>query len=263
MADEPSKHPVALITGASGGIGEALAYKVGGDGYKLVLVARNSEALNRVAGVIATKLDIETVAIPMDLTEPRAAAQLDIELRKRDLVPDLVINNAGFGLRGAAADLDHDAQINMIDLNVRTLTELSLRHASQMKQRGKGGIINISSTAGYIPGPHMAVYYATKAYVSSFTEALGVEMKRYGVQVTSVVPGVTATDFQTRAGMEEALLVKAAPSMTAEQVAEIAYTGFKKRKRVVITGGLNRLVAYMFRVMPRRLLLPILSRMQG
>ena len=263
MADGPSTRPIALITGASGGIGEALAYKVGGDGYKLVLVARNSEELNRVAGVIATKLDIPTVAIPLDLTEPRAAATLEYELSKRDLVPDLLINNAGFGLRGAATALDHDAQINMIDLNIRTLTELTLRHARDMKRRGKGGIINVSSTAGYIPGPHMAVYYATKAYVSSFTEALAVEMKPHGVQITSVVPGVTKTDFQRRAGLEEALLVKAAPSMSAEQVAEIAYSGFKKRKNVVITGGLNWLAAHMFRILPRRLLLPILSRMQG
>ncbi|MGI9415043.1 MAG: SDR family NAD(P)-dependent oxidoreductase [Hyphomicrobiales bacterium] len=263
MAEQPTTRPVALITGASGGIGEALAYKVGGDGYRLVLVARNSEELNRVAGVIATKLDIPTLALPIDLSQADAIDTLDSELEKRGLVPDLVINNAGFGLRGAAAALDHDSQMNMIDLNIRALTELSLRCARAMKQRGHGGIINISSTAAYIPGPHMAVYYATKAFVSSFTEALAVELKPHGVQVTSVVPGVTKTDFQRRAGLEDALLVKAAPSMSPEQVAEIGYAGFKKGKKVVITGGLNWLTAHLFRVMPRRLLLPVLNRMQG
>ena len=157
------------------------------DGYRLVLVARSNEELNRVAGVIATKLDVETVAIPRDLAKPNAADELDAELSRRRLSPDILVNNAGYGLRGEATELSVSEQLEMIDLNIRTLTELSLRCGTSMKQRGGGGIINVSSTASLTcPARNMAVYYATKAFVSSFTEALSVELKPFGVQVTAV-----------------------------------------------------------------------------
>ena len=234
MATEPARKPVALITGASGGIGEAFAYELAHDGYRLVLVARSNEELNRVAGVIASKLDVETVAIPRDLAKPNAADQLDAELRRRRLSPDILVNNAGYGLRGEATELSVSDQLEMIDLNIRTLTELSLRCGTSMKQRGGGGIINISSTASFMPGPHMAVYYATKAFVSSFTEALSVELKPFGVQVTGVAPGPTETDFQRRADLEDSLLMKTQSIMSAEEVARIGYAGFKKGRRMVI-----------------------------
>lgn len=263
MATGPVRQPVALITGASGGIGEAFAYELARDGYRLVLVARGNKELNRVAGIITTKFDVPTVAIPRDLAGADAADELDAELAKRRLSPDIVVNNAGYGLRGEAADLDIDQQLNMIDLNIRTLVELSLRCGRSMKQRGRGGIINVSSTAAYMPGPNMAVYYATKAFVSSFSEALAVEMAPHGIKVTAVVPGITDTDFQRRAGLEAALLVKAAPAMSAEEVARIGYAGFKKGRRVVITGTQNKLLAHTARFIPRALLLPIVKRLQA
>lgn len=263
MAEGPERPPVALITGASGGIGEAFAYELARDGYHLVLVARSNEELNRVAGVIATKLDVETIAIPRDLAQPNAADKLDSELRRRRLSPDILVNNAGYGLRGEASELDLREQLEMIDLNMRTLAELSLRCGRSMKQRGGGGIINISSTAAYMPGPNMAVYYATKAFVSSFTEALSAELKPHGVQVTAVVPGPTATDFQQRADLEDTLLLKAQPVMSAEDVAHIGYAGFKKGRRVVITGFANKFLAHSSKFVPRAILLPLIKRLQA
>jgi hypothetical protein len=263
MAEGPAKQPVALITGASGGIGEAFAYELARDGHRLVLVARSDEELNRVAGVIATKLDVETIAIPRDLAKPHAADQLDAELRRRRLSPDVLVNNAGYGLRGEATELDVREQLEMIDLNIRTLTELTLRCATSMKQRGGGGIINVSSTAAFMPGPNMAVYYATKAFVSSFTEALAVELKPHGVQVTSVAPGPTATDFQRRADLDDTLLLKTQAVMSAEDVARIGYAGFKKGRRSVITGIPNKFLAHAARFIPRAILLPLIRRLQS
>lgn len=263
MAGEPAHRPVALITGASGGIGEAFAYELARDGYRLVLVARSNDELNRVAGVIATKLDVETVAIPRDLAKPLAADQLDGELRRRRLSPDVLVNNAGYGLRGEAVELDVREQLEMIDLNVRNLVELSLRCGRSMKQRGGGGIINVSSTAAYMPGPNMAVYYATKAFVSSFSEALSVELKPHGVQVTSVAPGPTSTDFAVRADLENSLLLKTQHVMSAEDVARIGYAGFKKGRRAVVTGLSNKFLAHSARFVPRRILLPVIERLQS
>lgn len=263
MAGEPSKRPVALITGASGGIGEAFAYELARDGYRLVLVARSNEELNRVAGVIATKLDVETVALPKDLSKPHAADQLDGELRRRRLSPEVLVNNAGYGLRGEAVELDVAEQLEMIDLNVRALTELSLRCGRSMKQRGRGGIINIASTAAFMPGPNMAVYYASKAFVSSFTEALSVELRPHGVQVTSVAPGPTSTDFEARADLEDSLLFKAQHVMSAEDVARIGYAAFKKGRRAVVIGVPNKIVAHSARFTPRAVLLRIVERLQS
>lgn len=264
MTEGPARRPVALITGASGGIGEAFAYELARDGHRLVLVARSEEELNRVAGVIATKLDVETVAIPRDLAKPNAADELDTELRRRRLSPDVLVNNAGYGLRGEAVELDVHEQLEMIDLNIRALTELSLRCARSMKQRGGGGgIINVSSTAAYMPGPNMAVYYATKAFVGSFTEALSVELAPHRVQVTSVSPGPTATNFQYRADMDDTLLLKTQAIMSAEDVARIGYAGFKKGRRSVITGFPNKFVAHASRFVPRAVLLPIIKRLQS
>ena len=263
MAEGPGKQPVALITGASGGIGEAFAYELARDGHRLVLVSRSEEELNRVAGVIATKLDVETVAIPRDLAKPNAADELDAELRRRRLSPDILVNNAGYGLRGEAVELDVLEQLEMIDLNIRALTELTLRCGRSMKQRGGGGIINVSSTAGYMPGPNMAVYYATKAFVGSFTEALSVELAPHKVQVTSVSPGPTATNFQSRADLDDSLLLKTQAVMSAEDVARIGYAGFKKGRRSVITGMPNKFLAHASRFVPRAVLLPVIKRLQS
>ncbi len=261
MQQQDDTFPTAVVTGASSGIGEALAHELAQDGYRLVLVARTSDELNRVAGVIATKYDVPTIAIPKDLSTPSSGAELAAELKRRELEPDLLVNNAGFGVMGEAASLDLEEQLEIIDLNVRTLTELSIRCARTMRRRGRGGIMNVSSVAGTLPGPNMAVYYASKAYITSFTEALAVELRPYGVTVTAVVPGVTKTDFHRRARMEHARLLKSTPAMTAEQVARIAYTGHRKGKRVVVTGAYNHFSSWCSWLIPNAILLPIVRKL--
>ena len=201
MTEYTSKLPNAIITGASSGIGEAFAYLLAGEGYRPVLIARRQAELQRVAGAIADTYNVDALVVPKDLSTAGAAKELQAELDDRGVYPDLLVNNAGFGLMGKAALLDHDEQIEMINLNVRTLTELSLRYGDVMRQNGRGGIINVTSVAGTLPGPNMAVYYATKAYILSFSEALSVELRSSGVQVTAVLPGVTRTGFHRRAGM--------------------------------------------------------------
>jgi hypothetical protein len=261
MNEQTAGRPVAVITGASGGIGEAFAYELARDGYRLVLIARDNEELNRVAGVITSKLDVPTIAIPQDLCETDAAATIFAELQRRDIVPDILVNNAGFGIMGAATERDLAEQLSMIDLNVRTTTELSLRFGRQMRSRGRGGIINVSSVAGYLPGPKMAIYYATKAYITSFTEALAHELRPFGVMVTVVCPGITRTDFQRRAGLENTLLMKSSPPMTPEQVARIGYAGHKKGRRRVITGAHNYFTAFSSIVMPNSILMAVINRL--
>lgn len=259
MAPTAQSERIAVITGGSGGIGEAFAYELARDGYQLVLISRDADELSRVAGTITTKLDASAIAIPKDLTDPDTAEHIESELTRRNIVPDVLVNNAGFGLQGNATDLDMDEQLAIIDLNVRATTELSVRYGAMMKRRGHGGIINVSSVAGFLPGPRMAVYFASKAYVTSFTEAFHYEMKPFGVTVTCVCPGVTKTDFQQRAGMDESKMSKTSAPMTPEQVAKLGYAGFKKGKRIVMTGLQNQISAYSSHHLPNAILLPVVN----
>ncbi len=258
-----SDRKVALVTGASGGIGEAFARKLAADGYALVLVARSDGELNRVAGQVTAEHDLPVAALPIDLTRSDAADEVEKEFRRRNIVPEIVVNNAGFGLNGPVADLGRERQIDIVDLNIRALTDLSLRFLPTMRERGRGGIINIASTAAYLPGPYMAVYYASKAYVLSFSEALATELKGSGINVTTVCPGPTATGFQAEAGMEKAALVKLFPMMSAEEVADLGYAGFQSGKRVVIPGVMNRIIAATAPMIPNGLMLPIVRMLQG
>ena len=258
-----SNRKVALVTGASGGIGEAFARKLAADGYALVLVARSDGELNRVAGLVTAEHDLPVATVPIDLTAPGAADEVEKEFERRNITPEIVVNNAGFGLNGPVTDLGRQRQIDMVDLNIRMLTDFSLRFIPAMRERGRGGIINIASTAAYMPGPFMAVYYASKAYVLSFSEALATELKGTGITVTTVCPGPTATGFQSAAGMEKAALVKLFPMMSAEEVAELGYEGFRKGKRVVIPGSMNRIIAAITPIIPNRIILPLVRMLQG
>ena len=252
---------IAVVTGASSGIGESFAHEVARDGYTPVLVARRNQELQRVAETIAACLGCSPVVVPIDLSERNAGFELEAELNSRDIVPDLLINNAGFGLMGPATSLSISEQLAMINLNVRTLTALSLRYGSVMRSRGSGGIINVSSVGGALPGPNMAVYYATKSYILSFTEALSAELRPFGVRVTAVVPGVTRTGFHRRAGMEDSLLMRSAVPMTAEEVARIGYTGHLSGRRVVVAGGFNKFAMFCTRFVPHAVLLPVTARL--
>jgi uncharacterized protein len=253
-----STEPVCLITGASTGIGAALAWQFAKGGHALVLTARRQAQLEALAGAIAAAGYAAPVVIGADLATHAGIDGLAAALNERGLEPAIVVNNAGFGLFGEAAELDRERQLAMIDLNARTLTELSLRWLPAIKRR-KGGILNVASIAGYLPGPGMAVYHATKAYVLSFTEALHQELAGDGVRVCALCPGPVETEFFGRAGVPEDYF-PAAFARRAEQVAREGYRGFMAGRRVVIPGTPNRIMPWLTRLLPRALVLAMAAR---
>jgi uncharacterized protein len=250
--------PVCLITGASSGIGAALAWQFARTGHALVLTARREAQLTRLADAIAAQGHARPVAIAADLATPTGVEGLAEELAARGLEPTIVVNNAGFGLLGEAALLDRDRQLTMIDLNVRALTDLSLRWLDGIKRR-RGGILNVASIAGFLPGPGMAVYHATKAYVLSFSEALHAELENDGVRVTALCPGPVATEFFAQAGIPDGYF-PASFARTAKQVARAGYDGFMAGRRVVVPGTPNRIATWFARLLPRRLVLTLTAR---
>lgn len=251
-------HKFALITGASGGIGEAFGHVLASDGYGLVLVARRDQELHRVMGVISAKNQVPVHALVLDLNEKGATESLAFELAARNVVPSIVVNNAGFGLIGLSAELALEEQLQMIDLNARVLTDLTLRYLPDMIASKSGGVINVASVAGFMPGPMMAVYFATKNYVLSFGDALAAELKGTGVTITTVCPGTVKTGFQARSGQNERNSTK-----SAFDVASLGWAGFKAKRRVVIPGFLNLVVAYGLRIVPRRIALPFIKHVVG
>lgn len=200
--------------------------------------------------------------LPLDLGEAASGAAVADTLAARALHCDVLVNNAGFGLRGAAAVLDRAEQLAMIDLNVRALTDLAYRFLPGMIDRRRGGIINVGSTAGYQPGPYMATYYATKAFVRSLSLALGEEGRAAGVTVTCLAPGPVDTAFFDRAGANRARLFKLLPKLTAEDVAAAGWRGFRQGRREVVPGLYNRLFAWFAPHLPAGLILPLLGRLQ-
>lgn len=245
--------PICLITGASAGIGAALAWQFARAGHALALTARREDRLAALANEIAAEGLPRPVIIAADLAEPEGTARLAEDLNVRGLEPAIVVNNAGFGLRGEAAALDPTRQLAMIDLNVRALTDLSLRWLDEVR-RHKGGILNVASVAGFLPGPGMAVYHATKAYVLAFTEALHEELRTEGVKVCVLCPGPVETEFFARAGVDEpgfpAFFLR-----SAERVAREGYEGLVAGHRVVVPGKPNRVVTLTARLLPRTLML--------
>jgi len=254
------KRPVTLITGASAGIGAALAHEFAAHGHELVLVARREQTLDALADAIAGKGAARPTVLPADLRRDDAAQAIAAGLERRGVEPDVVVNNAGFGLVGMADTLDRAEQLAMIDVNARVLTELSLAFIASLERR-RGGILNVASIAAFMPGPGMAVYYASKAYVLSFSEALHRELKPKGVRVTALCPGPVPTEFQARAGMRDDAL-PGFLTRSAEQVASDGYRGLMHGRRVVIPGAANRAVTMALRLAPRGLLLDLIARQQ-
>ena len=246
--------PITLITGASAGIGAALARVFGAHGHRLVLVARRQAPMEQLAAEIAAAGGRTAEVLSIDLTQPDATARIAAALAQRGLEPQYVVNNAGFGLVGAAAQRDRGEQLAMIDLNIRSLTDLSLAWVESL-ERHRGGILNVASVAAFLPGPRMAIYYASKAYVLSFSEALHHELKPRGVRVTTLCPGPVPTEFQTRAGINRGVVGPAPLTLSAERVAEAGYRGLMRGRRVVIPGLGNKLVANLVRGLPRGLVM--------
>jgi len=254
-----SVRPVTLITGASAGIGWALAEIFAQHGHELVLVARRTAELDRLADKIAASGALRPGVLGLDLAQPGIGDRIAAELSAHGLAPRYVVNNAGFGLIGPAVELDRTEQLAMIDLNVRTLTDLTLAFIPSLEEH-RGGILNVASVAGFLSGPGMAVYYATKAYVLSFSEALHAELKGRGVRVTVLCPGPVPTEFQARAG-----IMRRPSSMDrgAEEVARAGYDGLMRGRRLVVPGWQNRFITRIPRLLPRGLMLELVGRSQS
>lgn len=255
---------ITLITGASAGIGAELARVFAAHGHELVLVARREDRLVALADEIASGGRSRPTVLALDLERQDAVSQIAAELAARGLEPANVVNNAGFGLAGGAAALDRSEQLAMIDLNVRVLTEMSLSFVDSLA-RHRGGILNVASVAAFLPGPGMAVYHASKAYVLSFTEALHGELADRGIRVTALCPGPVATEFQARAGSRpDGTVERVILALPAQRVAEIGYRGFMRGERVVIAGTGNRIAVFFLRITPKALLLSVMKdRMLG
>lgn len=251
-----SQRPLALLTGASAGIGAAFAEVMAADGYDLMLVARRADRLE----ALAARLPTESILVPLDIAAPGAADLLWDKAGKRHV--DVLVNNAGFGASGPFATNDGERQVGMVDTNIRALVDLSHRFLPAMVAAGRGGIINLASTAAYQPGPRMAVYYASKAFVLSFSEALWEEVRHDGVTVTAVCPGPTRSEFGAVSGMDGVRVFRLATKMTAESVAHAGWRAFKAGKRVTVTGLQNKFTMAASSIVPNRILLPIVRRLQ-
>jgi uncharacterized protein len=244
---------LALVTGASGGIGLELSRLLARDGHDLVIVAQQVERLDRAARELRS-YGVRVVEMATDLSHPDAPVQIAAELGRQALMADVLVNNAGFGLQGQFVAIDLEEQLRMVDLNVRAVTHLTGLLLPGMVERRRGHVLNVASTAAFQPGPLMAVYYATKAYVLSFSEALANETANTGVTVTALCPGPTATSFEKRAGLEGRLLFRG-PVMDAAVVARQGYLGMQRGDRVVVPGLRNRLSRELVRFSPRGLVL--------
>jgi len=253
----------ALVTGASAGIGVDLAECFASDGYNVILAARTESALRDVADRLAKIHAITATPIPADLAAIGGGQRLADEITKRGLSVDVVVNNAGYGMAGAFNGSDAAEQLGMIDLNDRALVELTHVYWPAMMANGRGGVLNVASTAAFQPGPLMAIYYASKAFVLSFSEALWEEARGTGVKVSCLCPGPTVSKFRERAGTGKTRLSKAGTPMPTMIVARMGYDAWQANQRVAVTGFRNRFTASLVPFLPRRVLLRIVRNLQS
>ena len=239
-----------LITGASSGIGRAFAHLFARDGYRVVLTARHATTLETLRSELVAMYKAEAHDNSVDRATVGGADLLHAQLLHDRLSVDVVVNNAGFGMQGPFVELPLERQLQMMTLNMTSLVALTRLLTPSMVQRRHGGVINVASTAGFQPGPLMAVYYATKAFVVSFTEAISDELKDSGVVVTCLAPGPTSTGFAAEAGVTHARLFQG-DVMSAEEVARIGYDGWQHGKSLVIAGAQNRRRYWLVRILPR------------
>jgi short-subunit dehydrogenase len=251
---------VTLITGASSGIGAELARVFASKGHRLALVARRADRLETLAGEIAAAGGARPIIIPCDLEAPDGGDKIAAALAAEGVEVEYVVNNAGFGKFGRAIKIDRAEQLGIIAVNIRALTDLSLRFSDQLV-RNRGGILNVGSIAGFLPGPGMAVYYASKAYVLSFTEALHEELGPLGVRVTALCPGPVPSEFQARAGFRpgfDSMVL----NISAANVALAGYRGLMANKRAVMPGFGIKAVPVLLRLFPRGFVLAAVGKLQ-
>ncbi len=253
--------PLALVTGASGGIGEALAFEFARHGYDIALAARSADRLADVAARLAGE-GAKTHVLPVDLAVPDGAKKLLKAVDDLHLEVDVLVNNAGFGDMDPVAEADCGRLVSMVDLNIRSLTELTCALLPEMTARRRGGVINVASTAAFMPGPNMAVYYASKAYVLSFTQALYTELKDTGVTACALCPGPVKSGFQDAAAMKGSLLLKLSPMMTPTKVASAGYRAFAKGKRETIPGLSNKMMVVSAQLSPKAMIMALVKRLQ-
>lgn len=237
MKKQELQNKNVLITGASSGIGYELSKVFADNGYNLILIARNYKRLEEIKKEVLEKFKVKVKVIQKDLSVTSSALEIFNELKKENIDIDILVNNAGAGYVGLFNDINYKKDIDIINLNISTLTILTKLFSNHMIKRGYGKILNVASTGAYQPGPYTAVYYATKAYVLSLSEALTIELKEYGINVSTLCPGSTKTGFSKRAGKEDINV-----AMSAEKVAKIAYRGLLKNKRIIVP-GFNNLIA--------------------
>jgi uncharacterized protein len=254
--------PIALITGASTGLGREFARLCARDGYDVALIARSLQQLEALAAEIQRNTNRATRVIEKDLSIPDAAREVFDELTSAGLQIELLINNAGFGLVGRFWELNEEEQMQMIQLNVGALTHLTRLFLPGFVQRRRGYVLNVASTAAFQPGPLMAVYYATKAYVVSFSEALHNEVRDRGVKVTALCPGPTKTQFDKRAGGTNTKLFNGKNVMDAGSVAQIGLLAMRAGKPLVIAGRINTVMAFLTRFAPRQFAASMARRFQ-
>lgn len=251
---------MVLVTGASRGIGRALALEFASHGHDLILSARNEAELNELAAAIRRQHGVHAHVYPADLVQPDAPAELFAAIEQAGHIVDVLVNNAGFGVYGKFAETPADEDLELLAVNVVALTMLTKLYLPGMIARKHGRIVNVASTGAFQPGPWLNTYYASKAYVLSFTEALAEELRRTGVTATALCPGVTASNFADRSKMGGARILRG-PIMSAERVARVGYHGAMRGRRIVIPGLMNRLMQQSVRIAPRGLVTWVVGRM--
>lgn len=252
----------ALITGASAGIGRDLAQCFARDGHNLFLIARSAANLQKVAGDLSSTFGVRAESMSQDLSEPDASRKIEDELSRRQIAVQFLVNNAGFGAYGAFSEVEMDSQVAMVQVNALALMELTRLVLPSMLARKSGRILNVGSAAGFQPGPYMAIYYATKAFVLSFSEALDSELAGTGVSCTVLCPGPVETEFQKRAGLENSRLFKS-NVMKSNDVARIGYEAMLRGRRLVVPGWKSRAMIFAERFVPRNLVTATTRRLNS
>jgi short-subunit dehydrogenase len=254
---------VVLVTGATTGIGYELSHLFGQEKKNLVLVARSKQKLEEVGEELKQKYGINVYIYPLDLALPDSPLNLYNFTQSKNLHVDVLINNAGFGIKGRVSEIPLNEELGMIQVNITSLVELTKRYLPNMIKEKKGKILNVASTASFQPGPFMSGYYASKAFVLHYSEGLAEEVADYGITVTALCPGPTITAFQLRAKMEETLLFKSPFTMTGKEVAQIGFDAMNSGRVVIISGIMNFILAQGTRLSPRFLVRKISALMNG